>query len=231
MSGSVERIEMVAAALSSLEQRLVFVGGAMTPLYVTDPAVTEIRPTVDIDVVVEVGNHARYAALEEEFRRIGFQQVIAEGVPLCRWRVAGVLVDLIPTSSEILGFTNRWYTAAFRTAMQLQLASGSTIYIIRPEYFVGTKLEAFRGRGNDDFILSPDIEDVITVIDGRAELVEEICGAEEELRVFIRGELKRYVSEPQFCDAVQGHVATDAAGKEQYRRIFERIHRIIQEGI
>lgn len=128
-----------ASALSLLDELLVFVGAAPPPLYVADPALSDVRPTVDVDVdvdvVVEVGNHAWYAALEGEIRRIGFQQVIAEGAPLCRWRVEGILVDLMPASSEILRFPNRWYTPAVRTAMQLQLASGSTIFIARPEYF------------------------------------------------------------------------------------------------
>ena len=39
--------------------------------------------------------------------------------------------------------------------------------------FLATKLEAFRGRGQGDFLFSHDLEDLMAVVDGRAALVEE----------------------------------------------------------
>jgi hypothetical protein len=37
--------------------------------------------------------------------------------------------------------------------------------------FVATKFEAFHGRGNNDHLASHDLEDIITVVDGRPELM------------------------------------------------------------
>lgn len=57
MSGapSVEEILYLAAVcLGHLRQRMVFGGGAVRGLLITDPAVEGPRPTKDVDVIVEV---------------------------------------------------------------------------------------------------------------------------------------------------------------------------------
>jgi hypothetical protein len=41
-----------------------------------------------------------------------------------------------------------------------------------PVYFCASKLEAFRDRGKEDCQSSRDLEDVISAIDGREELVD-----------------------------------------------------------
>lgn len=41
-------------------------------------------------------------------------------------------------------------------------------------YLLATKLEAFKGRGNRDFLGSRDFDDVIVLVDGSEELVHEL---------------------------------------------------------
>jgi len=65
MSAIIEMIETVASRLEELRDHVVFVGGATTTLLVTDPAVVDIRPTQDIDIIVEVVSLANYTELEE----------------------------------------------------------------------------------------------------------------------------------------------------------------------
>ena len=48
--------------------------------------------------------------------------------------------------------------------------------------FLATKLEAFRGRGQGDFLFSHDLEDRMAVVDGRASLLEECRLSSPELR-------------------------------------------------
>lgn len=147
MSVIVNLIEIVAARLEELRDSVVFVGGATTTLFITDPAVTDIRPTKDIDVIVEVASFSKYAELEERLREKGFSNVIDGDAPICRWRIGGVIVDVMPTMSEILGFSNRWYQSAVEERTPYELPSGMTIHLVRPEYFIATKIEAFLGRG------------------------------------------------------------------------------------
>jgi hypothetical protein len=52
-------------------------------------------------------------------------------------------------------------------------------------YFLAFKLEAFDGRGKGDYRASHDLEDLVAVIDGRPEVVDEVAGASEALRAFL----------------------------------------------
>ena len=201
-------------------------GGATTTLFVTDPAVTDIRPTKDIDVIVEVVSFSKYAELEEHLREKGFGNVIDGDAPICRWRIGGVIVDVMPTMPAILGFSNRWYQQAVDERVPYELPSGVTIQLVRPEYFIATKIEAFLGRGNGDFIMSHDIEDIITVIDGRPGLVEEIQTSNGDVRTFIQERLKSFLSERDFRNAVLGYLPTDTIGQARYQILVDRITRI-----
>lgn len=48
--------------------------------------------------------------------------------------------------------------------MRATLPSGRGIHLIAPPAFIGTRLEAFNGRGRGDFLSSHDIEDIITIV-------------------------------------------------------------------
>jgi hypothetical protein len=60
------------------------------------------------------------------------------------------------------------------TAEERELEPGLTILMVSPVYFCASKLEAFGDRGKNDYLGSRDLEDLIAVVDGRAELVGEI---------------------------------------------------------
>jgi len=46
----------VAKRLGDLRDKVVFVGGCATGLFITDPAIPEVRATQDVDVIVEVAS-------------------------------------------------------------------------------------------------------------------------------------------------------------------------------
>lgn len=219
-------IETVAAKLGELKDGFVFVGGATTVLFITDPAVTEIRPTKDIDLIVEVASFAKFAKIEEKLREKGFHNVIEKDAPICRWQVEEVLVDVMPAKTGILGFSNRWYQPAVEERITRYLPSGMDIQLVRPEYFIATKLEAFIGRGEGDFIMSHDIEDIITVIDGRPEIIEEIESSGNEVRSFIHGTIKSFTSDTSFENAVLGYLPNDSIGQKRYNLLMDRIKKI-----
>ena len=54
--------------------------------------------------------------------------------------------------------------------------------VITAPFFLGTKMEAFRGRGNMDFHASHDLEDFVAVIEGRETLLQEIAVSPQDLR-------------------------------------------------
>jgi hypothetical protein len=61
---NIVRLRAVAQALKPLDQKVVFVGGATIALYANPETAMEVRPTDDIDVVVEL---ATYGALLTSF--------------------------------------------------------------------------------------------------------------------------------------------------------------------
>ena len=77
--------ESVVRLLVPVLDELVFVGGCTTGLFITDPAASGIRPTKDVDAIVDVTSYGKYAALADKLRAIGLVEDTTEGAPLCRW--------------------------------------------------------------------------------------------------------------------------------------------------
>jgi hypothetical protein len=122
---------------------LVFVGGCTTGLFITDPAASGIRPTKDVDAIVDVTSYSKYAALGDRLRAIGLVEDTTEGAPLCRWRHGALIIDVMPTDATVLGFSNRWYPDAIETATTIDVAS-HRVRLVTPALFIATKLEAFQ---------------------------------------------------------------------------------------
>lgn len=163
----------VARRLGDLASQVVFVGGATIGLLIDDPASMPVRPTDDLDMIVETSSRQRYYELEAELRSRGFQPDSSEGAPMCRWTIDGIKVDVMPTSAEILGFGKIWYADAISHASEHEIEPGLTIRVATATYFLAMKLEAFAGRGSGDYIASHDLEDVIALVDGRDSLIVE----------------------------------------------------------
>src|SRR2546422_949442 len=67
----------VAQALGELRERFVFVGGCATGLLITDPAAPAVRPTGDVDVIVEAGALLEYRQIGRALEAKGFSQPLA----------------------------------------------------------------------------------------------------------------------------------------------------------
>ena len=227
LNSSLEAITHVAWYLGPLRGRVAFLGGAVTGLLLTDPAAPEVRATDDVDVILETVTRSAYYRLEEELRGLGFVQRHADGDPLCRWTVEGVVVDVMPTDEAILGFGNRWYIPAIAHAQTVTLSDGLDIRVISAPYFLATKLEAFRGRGKGDFLGSADMADIVSVVDGRAELVAEVLAADASVREYMAQTIGAYRELEAFKEAVAGHMLPDAASQERVSMVLSRIDQIV----
>lgn len=53
-STNLSAIIKVANSLGELNKNVVYVGGAVVGLYATDSAADDIRPTKDVDIIVEI---------------------------------------------------------------------------------------------------------------------------------------------------------------------------------
>lgn len=115
-------------------------------------------------------------------------------------------LDLMPAKEEVLGFSNRWYETALRTAVSMTLPAGPAIRLVTPACFLATKLEAFEDRGAGNYLESHDLEDVLSVIDGRPEIVDEIAQADPGVRRYVCGVLGRLLADEGFLNALPGLV-------------------------
>jgi hypothetical protein len=219
------QLEAAAAVLGPLLDEVVFVGGSTIHLWITEPGAPPTRATDDVDVVCEVATRAEYYRLGDRLREQGLREAIDEPV-LCRWRSIEprLVLDVMPTDPDILGFSNPWYEEAISTAATIALDSGAEIRAAMPALLVGTKLCAWKGRGKGDVLGSLDVHDVLTLVDGRPQLDEEIGSAPPPLRAYIRNELAELRAEPYFDYAVEGATATyGPLGAERARLVRGRI--------
>lgn len=198
------RIKAVANALGNLNEKIVFVGGATISLY-PDRQVFEIRPTDDVDVIIEILNYQNRIALEGKLIEIGFSPDIESGV-ICRYKIQGIVVDIMPTNDPTIGFNNKWYPAGFYHAIDYVIDENCKVKILDAPYFIATKLEAFKGRGNKDGRMSQDFEDIIYVLENRAAIWEEMNNSSEDLSNYLRTEFLNLLQNPNHVEWIDGHV-------------------------
>ena len=207
---------------------LVFVGGCTTGLLISDEGAGDVRPTVDVDAIIEITSYADYASFSERLRALGFTH--PDGAPTCRWLNGETQLDVMPLDEAILGFSNRWYEATLRFAQDYELEADLLIKVVTPPYFCATKIEAFRGRGNGDYLSSHDLEDLITVVDGRSELVKELEAAPGDIRSYIADAVGLMLRTNEFMDALPGYLLGDVASQSRLRIVLERLTDISKLG-
>lgn len=218
-------LRAVAKRLDPIGVNYAFTGGAIVNLLLDDPEMGPVRPTDDVDVIVEVVSDGDYAAIEESLRDFGFENAM-EG-PLCRWKLEKLVVDVMPTSGERYGLNTQWFTEALETAETVEYAH-TRIRIVSPIGFLATKYLAFTERGGGDFFGSHDLEDFIAVIDGRDKIVEEINSSREDLRGYLVGVVRNLMSESDFREALPGFLPGDSASQARLPSLRNKLMRIAE---
>ncbi len=208
--------------LEPLLEQIAFVGGCVVGLLITDPGAPPVRATLDVDAIAEISSYAEFTALGDRLRDLGFRESHAQGAPICRWTHKDLVLDLLPTDPSILGFSNRWYLPALRSARRIQVGSYDARVITAP-YFLATKLEAFHGRGRGDYSMSRDLEDIVAVLDGRPEIIEEVQQSDLQLRQYLSNKFVSLMTIPDFLDSVPGYLLPDAASQQRLGIVLERI--------
>jgi len=192
----------------------------------TDAAAANPRTTLDVDVIAEITSYAEYAAFGERLRALGFREDTSEGAPLCRWVHGGTILDVMPLDEKVLGFSNRWYRAAMKTAATRRLADDIEVRVVTAPFYIATKLAAFKGRGKGDLFGSRDLEDVSPVVDGRAELVTQVLAGAVDLRAYVRTGIKALLGTLGFLDALPGYLLPDAVSQSRIGIVMGRLEEL-----
>ena len=220
-----DSIVLVAKRLQPLGMKCAFTGGAIIGLLLDHPKLTPPRTTKDVDVIIEVMTRIAYTNFEEKLSGQGFRHDMSEDAPRCRWIVDGVKVDLMPVDDPTGEWHVKWFNLALMTAIP-RIIKDLTVHVVTAHCLIATKLEAFIDRGQGDFMGSHDMEDIITVVDGRAALADEIRTAPTELRQYVAGKIQSYLRTPAFIDSLPGHLAYDAMGQQRLTLLRQRLETI-----
>ncbi|MEJ0086508.1 MAG: hypothetical protein WDO72_12545 [Pseudomonadota bacterium] len=93
--------------------------------------------------------------------------------------------------------------------MAVKLPSGRQIRLISGPAFLATKFEAFRNRGKGDLLASHDLEDILNVVSGRTELIEEVVTAPAELRRYLEEQCRKLLAMLDFDHYLPGIIQDD----------------------
>jgi hypothetical protein len=89
-----------ARLLRPILNELVFVGGSVAGLLITDKGAPDVRATGDVDTIAEITSYAEYVRFSERLRSLGFSEDASAGAPLCRWRQGPAVLDVMPQDSQ-----------------------------------------------------------------------------------------------------------------------------------
>ncbi|QDU86623.1 hypothetical protein Pla163_37740 [Planctomycetes bacterium Pla163] len=229
---NIAQLEAVAERLGGLLDEVVLVGGTAVGLLITDSAAESARATYDVDVIVEAASYVEYARIEARLCSLGFVQPGRASDPICRWKHGEkpdeLTLDLMPLDENILGFSNPWYPSAFAHATPFELPSGRRLRHVDAPHFLATKLEAYAGRGQDDPLTSHDLEDLVRVVDGRPELLDEMRASRSDLRRAVGKNLAPVLADRYFVEALPGYF--EDASVERSKRIIDVLEQLVAAG-
>jgi hypothetical protein len=131
----------------------------------------------------------------------------------------------MPTEGAFLGLNTAWFKEALATATVQEIAH-TRLKLIAPVAFLATKHVAFVDRGDGDYYASHDVEDFITVIDGREKIVEEVSQAPAELARYVIESVRNLIAISAFDEALPGHLPPDRASQQRLPNLRKKLQAI-----
>lgn len=219
-------LEKVASALGELNTNMLYVGGAVMSLYVTDEGAEQPRPTNDIDISVQISSYSQMENLRQQLVARRIYPAPTSSV-MYRYTYEDILIDFIPDEETPLGPTNSWLKPGFKNAYRVKIGK-TEINIMPVSLFIATKWEAFKSRGRDPRT-SHDFEDIIYTIDNNLNLVDDVKKAEIEVQHFLKKMSEEILFHPSSNEIIECHL--DPVTLEERKKIIvdklEKIHKII----
>lgn len=216
----------VAKRLQPLLEQLVFVGGATVDLLLTDQAAQTARPTEDVDTIIDVATKHAYDQLSMELIDLGWRNDTSSGI-ICRWQQDDFVLDVMPTKEDILTFSNPWYASAIQNSLTYQLEPSLKIQANSTPYFLASKMVAWQQRGEKQYLTSKDLEDILLVVDGRPEVIDDVHSAAKPVRDFIAQQFRTLLEDATFNELILGFVPSN----QPQRAVMVRERMILLGGL
>ena len=224
-TSNLKMLEFVARKLGELNDEVVYLGGCTTALFINDPLSLDVRPTLDVDCIIDVLSLGQYYKFEEKLKEKGFHRSMQDDVT-CRWHYDDIILDVMPTDEKILGWGNFWYREAIKHAVVHQIADDIKINSVTAPYFLATKIEAFKSRGNNDFLGSHDFEDIITVISGCIDIGEQVRASSDDVKTHLKSVFNEFLKNDQFMQSLPGHVNDGPVTMQRVQTVIDRIKKL-----
>ena len=128
---------------------------------------------------------------------------------------------------DSIGLDHAWFKEALASATE-HMFEGTRLKLISPVAFLATKHVAFMDRGAGDYYASHDLEDLITVIDGRENMVAEIAAAPADLRAYVSASIRGLLAEPTFDEALPGFLPADRASQQRLPGLRQKLQAIVK---
>lgn len=198
----------IALALGSLNERVVYVGGAVVSLYIDDASADDVRPTKDLDLTLDIASLSALESLREDLIARGFRQSTKDNV-VCRFRYEEVLVDIMATEAVGWAPANRWFKVGFALAYSYDLDE-LTIRLLPLPYFLAAKFDAFFDRGINDLFASHDFEDIVYLFNHCSQIAEQIIHAESQVKTYLMECASKIMSNSRLQEAIMGNLFHEA---------------------
>ena len=218
---NMEMLARVVAALPSWKTRVLFIGGSTLGFYVDSALHGVLRNTLDVDLVIEVASLSKFYVLSDELRKSGFVELPER---ISRWKFKDLLLDILPSDVSDLHPRNPWISEAFDRSVSQEI--GPNVSILLPSFydFLALKFQAFRDRGNNDF-LAIDMEDIVTLIDGCPNELLNVEDLSLEISNFLGSALNALLSNSDFLNLLPGLLFNSSIIRVQ--RFKSRVNQIL----
>jgi len=217
-------VEKVAISLEELNDDVIYVGGAVVSLYVTDEGAEQPRPTKDIDISVQISTYSQMDELREKLALKKIYPAPSEKI-MYRYSYEDILIDFIPFEETILGPTNSWLKPGFETAYPVNIGE-IEIKILPVSLFLATKWEAYKSRGNDPRT-SHDFEDIIYIVDNNLEVVEDIRNANKDVQNFLKEMSTEILNHNSRNEIIECHINPFSAN-ERREIVIAKLNEILK---
>lgn len=221
---NLQAVARVARALGDLNKEVVYIGGAVIPIYATEPGADLPRVTEDVDVCVQISSFAQMEHLREQ---LAAKKIYPDplGTHLYRYTFQGISIDFIPFEDTAFGPTNSWLKPGFDLAYRTEV-DGVDIAVLPVSIFLATKWEAFNNRGSDPRY-SHDFEDIIYVLDNNQEVVKDVNEAATAVQETLKSMSAFILEHANSNEIIECHINQTTA-MERGAFIIEKLQGVLE---
>lgn len=195
-----EVIKVIANALGTINERVIYVGGAVVSLYIDDATADDVRPTKDVDITLEIANLGELERLREELIARGFYQSSEDNV-ICRFRYTDIQLDVMATREIGWAPANVWFERGFPLVHEKKV-DNQVIKILPLPYYFATKFSAFHDRGYKDPRTSQDFEDIVYLLNHTSDIKEQLTDIAPDLKQYLKIEFQNILDNPILQEAI-----------------------------